>query len=96
MVGWDRVSPALDSAAARFKGGRVTGIDTLSGHVTSDLACVLDIEHWQAKVGGAAEMSLFDLRATSIYRLEDDAWALVRRHAGPITTPRAPDAAIRQ
>lgn len=95
-VGWERVSEALDSAAARFKDGRVTAFDTLTSHVTSDLACLLDIEHWQAKVGGGAEISPFDLRVTSIYRREGDTWTLVHRHADPITTPQPPDAVIRK
>jgi ketosteroid isomerase-like protein len=96
VVGWERVSAALDSAAARFKDGRVTALDALTKHVTTDLACFLDIEHWQAKVGGGDKISLFDLRVTSIYRLEGDAWALVHRHADPITTPQAPDAVLRK
>lgn len=95
-VGWERVSEALDSAAARFKDGRVTAFDTLTSFVTADLACLLDIEHWQAKVGGGAEISPFDLRVTSIYRREGDTWALVHRHADPITTPQPPDAVIRK
>jgi len=93
-VGWERVSQALESAAARFKDGRVTAVDNLTKHVTSDLACFLDIEHWQAKVGGGDEMSPFDLRVTSIYRTEGDTWALVHRHADPLTTLRAPDAVL--
>jgi ketosteroid isomerase-like protein len=93
-VGWERVSGALDSAAARFKDGHVTAVDTLTKHVTSDLACFLDVEHWEAKVGGGDKISPFDLRVTSVYRLEGDTWALVHRHADPITTPRPPDAAL--
>lgn len=94
VVGWERVSKALDSAAARFKDGRVTAVDGLTKHVTSDLAAFLDIEHWQAKLGGGEEVSSFDLRVTSIYRPEGDTWALVHRHADPITTPRPPDAVL--
>ncbi len=95
-VGWERVSRALDSAAARFKDGQVTGVDTLNKPVTSDLPSFLDIEHWQAKVGGGDEISPFDLRVTSIYRPEGDTWALVHRHADPITTPQPPDAVLRK
>ncbi|MGO4584086.1 DUF4440 domain-containing protein [Arthrobacter sp. 2RAF6] len=95
-VGWERVSVALDSAAARFKDGQVTSVDSLTKHVTSDLAGFLDIEHWQAKVGGGDEISLFDLRVTSIYRPEGDTWVLVHRHADPITTPQPPDAVLRK
>lgn len=96
VVGWERVSATLDSAAARFKDGRVTAVDPLTKHVTTDLACFLDIEHWQAKVGGGDKISPFDLRVTSIYRREGDTWALVHRHADPITSPRARDAVLGQ
>lgn len=96
VVGWELVSEALDAAAARFKDGQITAFDTLSRHVTSDLACFLDIEHWQAKVGGRDEISLFDLRVTSLYRAEGGTWALVHRHADPITAPQAPDAELRK
>lgn len=88
VVGWEQVSAALDATAARFKDGRVTAIDTLTGHVTSELACFLDIEHWQAKIGGGENISSLDLRVTSIYRSEGDTWALVHRHADRITTPQ--------
>jgi ketosteroid isomerase-like protein len=94
VVGWDRVSKALDSAAARFKDGRVTAVDALTRHVTSDLAVFLDIEHWQAKLGGGDEISQFDLRVTSVYRPEGDTWALVHRHADPVITLRPPDAVL--
>jgi ketosteroid isomerase-like protein len=94
VVGWDRVSKSLDSAAARFKDGRVTAVDSLTKHVTSDLAVFLDIEHWQAKLGGGDEISQFDLRVTSVYRSEGDMWALVHRHADPVITPRPPGAVL--
>lgn len=94
VVGWERVSKALDSAAARFKDGRVTAVDALTRHVTSDLAVFLDIEHWQAKLGGGDDISPFDLRVTSVFRPEGDTWALVHRHADPVITPRPPDAVL--
>ncbi len=94
VVGWDRVSKALDSAAARFKFGRVTAVDGLTRHVTSGLAVFLDIEHWQAKLGGGDEISQFDLRVTSVYHAEGETWTLVHRHADPVITPRPPDAVL--
>ena len=94
VVGWERVSKALDSAASRFKDGRVTAVDGLTRHVTSNLAVFLDIEHWQGKLGGGDEISQFALRVTSVYRPEGDTWALVHRHADPVITPRPPDAVL--
>ncbi|MGM9473421.1 YybH family protein [Pseudarthrobacter sp. YS3] len=94
VVGWKMVSQALDSAAGRFREGRVTAVDGLTRHVTADLAVFLDIEHWQAKLGGGDEMSEFALRVTSVYRPEGDTWALVHRHADPVIAPRPPDAVL--
>lgn len=93
-VGRTRVSEALDSAAARFKDGRVDAVDTLTKHITPGLAVFLDIEHWQAKVGGGDELTRFDLRVTSVYRPEQGAWVLVHRHADPIMTARPADAVL--
>ena len=91
-VGWELVSETLDSAAARFKDGRVSSIESLSRHLASGLACFLDIEHWQAKIGGSDEESTLDLRVTSVYRAEGGTWALVHRHADPIINPQPPNA----
>ncbi|QCB98542.1 DUF4440 domain-containing protein [Arthrobacter sp. PAMC25564] len=88
VVGWKKVSAALDAAAARFRDGTVTSVDPLTRHVTPNLACFLDVEHWQARIGGGDEISSLDLRVTSIYRPEGTTWALVHRHADPITTPQ--------
>ena len=86
VVGWKKVAEALDAAAARFKDGEVTAVDPLTRHVTPHLACFLDIEHWQARISGGDAISSLDLRVTSIYRPEGSTWALVHRHADPITT----------
>jgi hypothetical protein len=58
----------------------------LARFVGSDLACTVENERWQAKVRGADEVSPFELRVTTVFRLEDGAWKVVHRHADPITT----------
>ena len=92
--GWTQVSAALDFASSRFRDGEVAGFEQLARYVTADLATLLEIERWQAKVGGREERASFDLRATSTFRREDGAWKLVHRHADPITTPH-PDGPLR-
>jgi ketosteroid isomerase-like protein len=92
--GWEQVSQALDYASARFRDGEVTGFDGIAEYVTADLASILELEHWKAKVAGRSEISPFDLRTTSTFRREDDTWKLVHRHADPITTPD-PDGPLR-
>jgi len=45
-----------------------------------------------AKLGDGDDVSSFELRVTSTFRLEDEGWMLVHRHAEPIATsdPRGP------
>ena len=92
--GWQQVSAALDFASSRFRDGAVTSFETVARYVTADLASLLEIERWQAKVGGREDRAPFDLRVTSTFRREDGAWKLVHRHADPITTPH-PDGPLR-
>ena len=92
--GWEQVSQALDYASARFRDGKVTGFDGIAEYVTADLASILELEHWKAKVAGRDEISPFDLRTTSTFRRESDTWKLVHRHADPIATPD-PDGPLR-
>src|SRR5689334_14662730 len=63
--GWEGVSKALDLASARFRDGRVTSFETLAEYVAPDLATILEVERWQAKVSGRSELASFELRVTS-------------------------------
>jgi ketosteroid isomerase-like protein len=92
--GWKHVSEALDYASSRFRDGVVTSFETIAEYVTSDLATILEIERWKAKVSGREEVASFDLRVTSTFRREKGTWKLVHRHADPIVTPH-PDGPLR-
>ncbi|MDP9274838.1 MAG: nuclear transport factor 2 family protein [Chloroflexota bacterium] len=92
--GWNQVSEALDYASSRFRDGEVTDVESIAKYVTPDLASILELERWKAKVAGRKDVSPFDLRVTSTFRREDDTWKLVHRHADPITTPD-PDGPLR-
>ena len=92
--GWKPVSEALDFASSRFRDGEVTSFETVAEYVASDLATILEIERWKAKVSGRMEVASFDLRVTSTFRRENGTWKLVHRHADPIVTPH-PDGPLR-
>ena len=62
--------------------------------VTADLAYILEIERFEAKVGGSDEVTPIALRVTSIFRQEDGSWKLVHRHADPITGLRPAESVI--
>ena len=94
VQGWAQVSNALDYAASRFADGDVTRFDSGSRHVSAQLAVMFEVECWEAKVAGREDAARFDLRVTSVFRREGEAWRLVHRHADPIATPD-PDGPLR-
>jgi ketosteroid isomerase-like protein len=81
--GWDGVVEQLDRGASHYRDGRATGFEMVMQHVGNDLAYTVEIERCQSKVGGADELSDIAIRVTCVYRLEDDSWKLVHRHADP-------------
>jgi len=86
--GWSEVSATLDRAAQKYRDGQVVGFENVSTVATPDLAYAVEIERYQARVGGAAELAPVALRVTTVFRREDSEWKVTHRHADPITTPR--------
>ena len=84
--GWKDVVKALDFASSRFRDGEVPKFESVAEYVTSDLATILEIEYWRAKVSGREDVASFVLRVTSTFRREDGTWRLIHRHADPIMT----------
>ena len=92
--GWASVERTVDRAAANYAGGRVSGFEEVSRYETTELAYLVEMERFEARVGEAPEPSPVALRVTSIFRPEDGTWKLVHRHADPITSQRAPESVI--
>jgi ketosteroid isomerase-like protein len=92
--GWDRVEATLDAAAQRFRDGELSSFEVVSRYVTDELAVVLEIERGRAKVGGSEDLSSFALRVTTAYRLEDDDWKIVLRHADPMMAEKPANASL--
>jgi len=92
--GWQQVSEALDFASSRFRDGEVTSFEKIAKYESSELAVILQIERWKAKVSGRKDVDSFDLRVTTTFRREDGTWKLIHRHADPITTFQ-PDGPLR-
>jgi ketosteroid isomerase-like protein len=86
--GWNQVEEALERAASQVRDGEVVAFERISQYATADLAYIIEIERTRAKIGGTDDMAAFSLRATTIFRREDDGWKVVHRHADPITAPR--------
>jgi|SRR6266508_3384467 len=88
--GWNQVAETMGRAALNYRGGEATGFERVSEYATADLAYIVEVERFRAKVGGADESTPFALRVTTIFRREENAWRIVHRHADPITAPRPP------
>jgi ketosteroid isomerase-like protein len=84
--GRTQVVDAMERAASHYREGEASGFDEISRYVTSDLACIVEVERLKSKVGGREEVAPVNLRVTTIFRREDGLWRLVHRHADPITT----------
>ena len=96
VVGWEQVEETMERAAANYKDGGASGFDTLAIHATAELAYLVEVERFEARVGGEQQMTSGALRVTSILRPEDGVWKIVHRHADPITTSRSADSVIQR
>ena len=88
-VGWEQVAETIQGAAGNYKDGRASGFETLARYATPDLAYLVEVERFEAKVGGEEKKTSGALRVTSVLRPEDGTWKIVHRHADPIP-PLAP------
>ena len=84
----------MEQAAAHYRGGGATGFERVAEYATPDLAYIVEIEHYTAKVGGSEDISRVALRVTTVLRPEESAWKIVHRHADPITTKQPADSVI--
>ena len=66
----------------------------MAQYVSTDLAYIVEVERYKAKMGGRDEIASVNLRVTSVFRREDGVWKLVYRHADPITSVRPTDSVI--
>jgi hypothetical protein len=88
--GWSVVGPRLAWAASQFEAGR-WDIEPVSSMFGAELGYTVTLEHGEAIVAGSKEGQ--ELRVTHVFRLENDDWRIIHRHADPLTqtiTPEAP------
>ena len=88
------VEKRLEGAASNYRDGELAGFEQIAKYETPELAYLVEVERYQAKVGGRKELAPVALRVTSIFRPEDDAWKVVHRHADPITTERPAESVL--
>jgi ketosteroid isomerase-like protein len=94
--GWDEAARTMERAASNYRDGQIVGFENVAKFVTSDLACIVEVERYRAKVGRSEDITPVTLRVTSILRPEDGTWKIVHRHADPITTPQPAESVIQE
>ena len=91
--GWKQAEQTMEKAASLFRDGEVSGFEAVSTYISGDIACIVEVERYSAKVGGA-DRAPVALRVTSVLRREDEGWKIVHRHADPITSARPAESVI--
>jgi ketosteroid isomerase-like protein len=95
--GWDEVAKTIEHAASLRSDGTFVEWQIVAKYVTAELAYVVQIERAEAKIGAREEITPLAVRATMIFRPEEDGeWKVVHRHADPITTPQPAESVIQE
>lgn len=90
--GWEQVEPGLERAASLYTDGEFIANENVARQAVDDLAYMVEIQRFRARLGRGTKVSEHVLRTTSVLRREDGAWRVVHRHADTRTQPQAPDA----
>ena len=93
--GREQVVERLERSVQNFSDGQV-GFQNVAKWVSGELACIVELEEWKAKVGGREEVTPFTLRVTTLFRAEGGGWKVVHRHADSITTPQPAESVIQE
>lgn len=94
--GFENVAKTARLAASQYGGGKATGFQTISKHVAPDFAYTVEVEAFNAKIGGRPDAAPIALRVTTIWMPEQGTWKVVHRHADPITSSRPWDSVIQK
>lgn len=93
--GWDEVSARLDRTAASYGGGGCFHREPIARWATPDLACTVDLEHWEWADPNASATT-YVYRTTHVLSKEAGQWKVVLRHADPLASFSGPEFAHRQ
>jgi ketosteroid isomerase-like protein len=92
--GWAQAEAAMTRAAANWRNGVVVGFERVATWATDALACIVEVERLEGRIGAREEFTPVTLRTTSVFRTEDGVWRIVHRHADPITSDRPAQSVI--
>ena len=79
-------TPANESGAKHFSPGGESHFEILQMSANDGLAYWAGIQRSTVRMHGKKEAIPMDLRVTEVFRLEDQEWKLVHRHADPLAS----------
>ena len=94
--GWEQAAATMERASSLYRDGEVVGFDAIAKTATPDLAYIVEVERYRAKIDGRDVVSQIALRVTSILRPEGGVWKIVHRHADAITAAQQPSSVIQE
>ena len=88
------VTDRMLTAADNYRDGDVVAFENFATVVTGDIAYLVEIERYRARVAGREESDDVAIRVTSIFRREAGEWRIIHRHADTRVGPQAPESVI--
>ena len=92
--GPNQVRLAAERAATHYRDGRAVRFESFAKCVAHDLAYLVEVERFEARVGGRHDLTPLALRVTSIFSRETNGWKLLHCHADPITTSQPAESVL--
>jgi ketosteroid isomerase-like protein len=81
LAGWKPVRGSWEAQAAQRLGGSVAP-EELRHYASPELGAVVGFERGSVEIDGVS--TPVDIRATSLWRVEDDRWAMIGHHTDPL------------
>ena len=91
QVGWSEIGPRYEWASSQFRDtGGTVDFEYLDTYVGADTAYTVAIERCSVHHVTQPAPVPHELRATMIFRLEDNEWKITHRHADPLSPRSSP------
>src|SRR6266516_6839774 len=67
--GWEQVAQTMERTATHYRDGEIVGFENVAKYVTPELAYIVELERYQAKVGGREDITPVAVRVMSIFSM---------------------------